>query len=572
MLDSSKPKPIGIIGGGPAGSIAALCLRKLNRDAEVFEKSKFPRYRIGESLLPGTLSILSRLGLADQLETVGFSKKRAATFIWGPNHEPWTFSFATPKTRSWTYDHAYQVERAEFDQLLLNAARERGATIHEDCEVTHVSTDNGKGGGRISWRKGTEVGTTDAPWIIDGSGRRGLIATSTGSRQFDPYFKNMAIWSYFKGGKRYSGNLKGNIFSVATNYGWIWIIPLRNDTYSVGVVTDESVNERIRETDLVTVFEEMLTTCDFTRDLLKNAERCDKIRATRDWAYEASVYATEKAFLCGDAACFIDPLFSQGVHLAAFSAVLASACIDHLIDNPEASSKVQQWYDQSYREAYNGYHEFLTAFYACNSGRPSNFWKRRAIFDEKDSRFEDKAWFASSKSLDAADTAAEIARRGMALGELWRHASGQLSDDFDEMELSLRRLRWAGDRMKQFQQMKSVRWTSPHVRLASTFKVDPLSFKLEETACLEDGAGRCFRNFPANENHRQLFESSRSQRFSFRELSRELRKAGADGLPTQITGELLEQGFLTGYDSNDQPISVENPLRFRGVGATDPLA
>ena len=567
-----KPNPIAIVGGGPAGSIAALCLARLNRDAAIYEKSKFPRYRIGESLLPGTLSILARLGLGDNLESMGFSKKRAATFIWGPNNEPWTFSFATPITQPWMYDHAYQVERTEFDELLLNAARERGVQIHEGCEVTEISLASGEKGGRISWRSGDQQRSAQAPWIIDGSGRRGLFATANRTRQFDPYFKNMALWSYYKGGKRYKGDLEGNIFSVATDQGWIWIIPLRNDIYSVGIVTDESVNQRIRASDLDTVYQELLAECEFAQDILDGADRCEKVRATRDWAYEASSYTTERVFLCGDAACFIDPLFSQGVHLAAFSAVLASAGIDYLLDNPEAALRVQDWYNQSYREAYNGYHEFLTAFYAINCSRNSDFWQRRGIAGGSDSRFDGKKWFATPSGEETTDAAEEIARRGLALGELWRHGSGQLCEDFDETELSLRRLRWAGDRMKVFKGMKFVRWTSSRVNLAASFKVDPLSFKLEKTAYLEDTEGRCFRTLPANESHRRLFESSLSQDFNFRELTRELRKAGVNNLPTQVVGEMLESGFLTGYDSDNRPLRVESPLRFSGVGARDPLA
>jgi flavin-dependent dehydrogenase len=565
MPDSSQP--IAIIGGGPAGSIAALCLRHLNREVEVFEKSKFPRYSIGEGLLPGTFSILSRLGLQEEIEKIGFSRKAAATFLWGANKEPWTFSLATPKPQPWIFDHAYQVERADFDKLLLDTARERGAIVHEECEVTAVSAETGQ----VSWRNGSDSGTTESPWIIDGSGRRGIVAKASGLRQFDPYFKNMALWSYFKGGKRFGGDLEGNPFSVATNDGWIWIIPLRDDIYSVGIVTDESITKRIKESNLEIVFEELLAECEFTQDVLADSERCDKVRATRDWAYEASQYAVDRAFLCGDSACFIDPLFSQGVHLAAYSAVLASSAIDYLLDNPAETSKVQEWYDQSYRHAYNGYHEFLSAIYAYNRDRPSEFWKTRSILDNRDDRFNGKPWFDSSADSGSGQAAEDLASRGRTLRKLWHHASGLLTDDFDETELSLRRLKWAGDRMKEFQRLKSVRWSSETVDLAPTFKVNPLSFKLEKTVLLRDEAGNLFRGFSASEELRQVLESSRSGGFTFRELARELKQAGGEGIPMQVVSEMLEQGFLTGYNSEDQPIVVENPLRFRGVGAKDSL-
>ena len=562
-----KNQKVTIIGGGPAGSVAAICLRHLNRDAQVFERATFPRYTIGESLLPGTLSILSRLGLQEAIDQVGFSRKAAATFLWGAENEPWTFSLATPKPQPYIFDHAYQVERADFDKLLLDTAKARGATVYQDREVKSVDTQSGS----FSWRNGNEEGQGDANWIIDASGRRGIVAKSAGLRTFDPYYRNMALWSYFKGGKRFSGDLEGNPFSVAIDSGWIWIIPLRNDIYSIGVVTDESVNDRIKQSGLDSVFDSLISECEFTKDILKEASRCDMVRATRDWAYEASQYTSEKAFLCGDAACFIDPLFSQGVHLAVYSATLAASAIDFLCDHPEKSESVQAWYDQTYRNAYDSYHEFLSAIYSFNRERSSTFWKDRSILDNNDRRFHRKPWFDSSRENGSGNAAESLAARGETLRTLWRHASGQLNEDFDETELSLRRLKWAGDRMKQFQKLKYVRWSGNKVELSDTFKVHPTSFKLEPTKQLSNETGLSFRGFDANESIRKTLQDSQVETITFRNLARGLKQAGAEGLPTQIVSELLEQGFLTAYDENHQPVEVENPLRFRGVGAKDPL-
>src|SRR3954470_19282669 len=128
-MDPRPQRQVVIAGGGPAGSVAALCLRKLGREVTLLERQPFPRYRIGESLLPGTISILSRLGLAELIAAANFPKKRAATFVWGDDRPPWTFPFATPKALPWVFDHAYQVNRAEFDKILLDAAAERGAEV-----------------------------------------------------------------------------------------------------------------------------------------------------------------------------------------------------------------------------------------------------------------------------------------------------------------------------------------------------------------------------------------------------------------------------------------------------------
>ena len=125
--------------------------------------------------------------------------------------------------------------------------------------------------------------------------------------------------------------------------------------------------------------------------------------------------------------------------------------------------------------------------------------------------------------------------------------------------------------MKDFQRLKRVAWSSEKVELIDTFKVNPISFKLEKTQHLADENGSQFRGFTANQELRDLFEKSKNSTLTFRELARALKKAGGDGIPGQVISELLEQGFLTGFDSNDSAVAVENPLRFRGVGAKDPL-
>ncbi len=241
------PRPlVGIVGGGPAGSVAALCLRKLGHEVILFERLEFPRYRIGESLLPGTLSILDRLGLSERIAAAGFPVKRGATFMWGADCAPFTFSFATPKTNSWTYDHSYQVTRSEFDKILLDSAVERGATVRTGHSVTGVTFGVDGQRIRLDYKSEASDGAVVVDYLIDASGLSGLLGNRHQLRRFDDFYRNLAVWSYFRGGRRYRGGLEGNIFSVAFKEGWIWIIPLKADTYSVGVVTDSQRGSRAR--------------------------------------------------------------------------------------------------------------------------------------------------------------------------------------------------------------------------------------------------------------------------------------------------------------------------------------
>ena len=567
--------PVVIAGGGPAGSIAALCLRKLGHDVVVFEREKFPRYRLGESLLPGTMSILTRLGVMDRIKAANFVRKRAATFIWGAEQAPWTFTFATPRTAPWVYDHAYQVTRAEYDQILLNAARERGADVREEHEVTDILTDGNGGPVAVSWKNGASSGTLEGDFIIDASGSRGIVATKLKLRRFDRYFQNMAVWSYYKGGKRFQGDLEGNIFSVTFKEGWIWIIPLKDDLYSVGVVTDKSASARMREIGIDTFYRECLDMCPLAMEILESAVRCEDVRVIREWAYDASSLSLGRAFLCGDSACFIDPLFSQGVHLATYSAMLAAAGIDHLYRHPQDADEIHRWYEASYREAYNRYHEFLAAFYSANSALDSTFWRNRKIAGAEDSRFAGKDWFTalSGQQVEAgAQGVDELETRAATLADLWQHNRNEVTDQFDGTELSLRRLHWAGQLMQEFRRMARITWVSDEVRLVPSFKVHPTTFALERQHFIGDEYGRTMTTYALSEDHRRLFESLKSDPLSYRELAGRLKELKGQGTPVQVIGRLTENGFLQGFDENGDPVKIQAALRFGGVGAEDDIS
>lgn len=564
-----------IVGGGPAGSVAALCLRKLGHEVVLFERLRFPRYRIGESLLPGTLSILSRLGVADRIEAAGFVKKRAATFIWGGNRPPWSFTFSTPKTTPWVFDHAYQVTRADYDRILLDAARERGAVIREACEVTDVGFAASDDAAIVTYRGAQGLETIDSDWVVDASGARGVIAQKVSQRKWDRYYRNMAVWSYFRGGRRLGGDLEGNILSVTFKEGWIWIIPLQNDVYSVGVVTGVESNARMRDVGPDTFYHECLKSCPLAADILASARQCDEVRILRDWSYEADTFSWRRGFLCGDAACFVDPLFSQGVHLATYSAMLAAAAIDHLCVNPGDAAEVHEWYRHAYREAYQRYHRFVAAFYAYNEEPDSTFWSNRKIAGSRDQRFQGKEWFASMTGHDPeveTQGLEELEQGAATLADLWRHSTHALSDQYDGTELSLRRLRWANQLLKELQGLAALRWRTQTVRLTPSFRVHPTTFKLERQLFVGDETGRVMTTYAVNEQHRTVLESLITRPLSYRELTERLRGLGGQGTPLQIVTRLIEDGLLQGYDPTGRPRTIHASLRFGGVGADDDLS
>jgi flavin-dependent dehydrogenase len=568
-------KPIVIAGGGPGGSAAALCLRKLGHDVIVLEKLKFPRYRIGESLLPGTMSILTRLGVYDKVQAAAFTVKRSATFIWGGGRPPWSFYFATPKTAPWVFDHALQVTRAEYDKILLDAAAERGADVRELHEVTDIALPSNGGPTVVKWKNGSSEGAIETDWVIDASGQRGIIAQQLNLRQWDKYYRNMAVWSYFKGGKRFKGDLEGNIFSVTFKEGWFWIIPLKDDTYSVGAVTGVEANERIREIGPQAFYEECLKQCPLAMEILESATQSDEVRVLREWSYQAKTLSRGPAFLCGDAACFIDPLFSQGVHLATYSGMLSAAAIDHLHEHPEDADEVHAWYEKSYREAYLRYHKFVAGFYACNEEPESRFWGSRKIEGAKDQRFEGKEWFTalSGQNVEAGAAGVDELEQGAStLAYLWQHGTKEINDEYDDSELSKRRVLWANQLLKQFQSLSAIHWASNEVRLVPSFRVGQMSFKLERQHFIGDEHGRTMRAYALSDEHRTVLESLKTQPLSFKELTERLKGLPGQGTPLQIVGRLFEEHFLYGFDKAGTQVKIQSALRFGGVGAEDDIS
>lgn len=575
-MGANGKRPVVVIGGGPAGSTAALCLRKLGHEVIVYERFKFPRYRIGESLLPGTCAILTRLGVFDKVQAANFTVKRTATFIWGGGRPPWSFTFSTPKTAPWVFDHAYQVTRAEYDQILLNAAAERGAQVHEATEVTDVQLGANGDPAVIAWKNGAGEGKVEADWVIDASGARGVVAQQLNVRRYDNYYRNMAVWSYFKGGKRFKGDLEGNIFSVTWKEGWMWIIPLKDDVYSVGVVTGMESNARIREIGQEAFFHEAIQSCPLAVEILAAAKQCDEVRVLREWSYESKELSHGRAFLCGDSGCFIDPLFSSGVHLATYSATLAAAAIDHLWEHPQDEAEVRAWYDRMYRDAYLRYHKFVAGFYACNEEPNSKFWSSRHIEGAKDQRFGGKEWFTalSGQNVEAdASGVEEVEEGATALAELWQHSTKEISDRYDDTELSVRRLTWAAQLTKQFQSMQTVKWMSQEVRLVPSFKVNPASFKLERQYFLGDENGRMMTAYALTPEHHAVFQGLLAQPASYNELTARLKKIeGGQGTPYQILGRLHEQGMIRGYNKDGKIVHIRQALRFGGVGSEDDIS
>ncbi len=312
--------------------------------------------------------MLDDIGVLPAVEAAGFVKKWGATMSWGRGPEPWSWYFKETNRR---FPHSYQVWRPRFDQILLDHAADCGVAVHcgEAVTAVHAGAVTLAGGGRV-----------EAAMVVDASGQRALVATARGLREWDSAFRNLAVYGYFDGGRHLDPPADGNIFIEATAHGWLWKIPLAGGVSSVGAVVDRDYGAgRIRRIGLEPFFSEQIASASRTHELLDGADRRKGLTAVRDWSYCAKSMVGDDFVMVGDAACFIDPLFSTGVHLAVSGAHLAAAYVTTALSEPHLRAAAGAAYERLYTNQYAHFRELAKLFYASNRTSDSYFWEARRI-------------------------------------------------------------------------------------------------------------------------------------------------------------------------------------------------
>jgi flavin-dependent dehydrogenase len=343
----------------------------------LFERERFPREHIGESLLPASMPLLEALGAMPAIERAGFVKKWGAVMVWGSGEEPWSWHFSETNRR---YPHAYQVWRPQFDQILLDNSRAAGVEVREGCRVTEAQFDGETVTGlRYLDENGAEQ-LCRARFVVDASGQAGLLGRTLRLRRSDPYFRNLAAYGYYTGAAPLSESERGNIFIESYEHGWCWAIPLHTGWTSVGFVVDsERGQEGIRRDGLEGFFKSQLAQARYTADRLSAATLVSGPIVVRDWSYVSDEVAGDGYVLAGDAACFVDPLFSSGVHLALSAGVMAAAYVTSALRDPTLRAPAGQVYKELYYRQYGNFRELAKLFYASNRSVESYFWEARRI-------------------------------------------------------------------------------------------------------------------------------------------------------------------------------------------------
>lgn len=367
---SGSPDVI-VIGGGPSGSATATLLAQKGYAVTLVERDRFPRFHIGESLIPHTYFVLQRLGLLETMKASHFTKKYSVQFVseHGRLSEPFHFDQHDPHESSQTW----QVRRSEFDHLLLENARKHEVTVFEETRVLDVLFEGTKAVGvRVRDRAGQEREIRSRV-VVDASGQSSLILHKLGIREWDPVLKKAAVWTYWKGAHREPGNDGGATLVLQTKgkAGWFWYIPLHDDIVSVGVVASADYLLKNRSSrDLETIYFEEVDRCAGLKPRLEGATRCDEFRAQKEYSYRSTKVAGDGWVMVGDAFGFLDPLYSSGVLLALTSASMAADAIgDALAANDTSEKRLRSWEDR-YVKGMDRMRRLVVEFYAgLNFGR-----------------------------------------------------------------------------------------------------------------------------------------------------------------------------------------------------------
>src|SRR5260370_20272421 len=351
---------VAIIGGGPAGSTAAALLARAGRRVIVFEREKFPRFHIGESLLPFSMKAFTRLGLHEKFLRAGFMKKFGGEIL-GACSEPGTKFYFKDGYRSQT-DHAYQVTRGDFDKVLLDHAAECGAEVHEQTSVDRVEFS--KDDVELAVRSNPESfrNSIRARYVVDASGRTSVLGRQFKIKKTYNHLQKLSIFAHYEVAWRAEG-IDGTLTVLIRAVDrWFWLIPLSAERTSIGVVLD---SETFRESKLSAedFLEQALAEQPIIAKRMTNARRVSKTYVEADFSYRSAPLYGDRWLLTRDAAGFIDPIFSSGVFLAVFSGEKCADALNEVLDHPRKAKRLFARYERSVNRAMDVYLRFVNAWY-----------------------------------------------------------------------------------------------------------------------------------------------------------------------------------------------------------------
>jgi flavin-dependent dehydrogenase len=348
---------VAVIGGGPGGSTVATHLARGGLRVGLFEREAFPRFKVGESLVPATMLLLERLGVLEPVAQGGFQVKYGASF-----HDQETglgHSFYFLRGMPWP-NWTYNVPRAEFDTILLEHARKQGVQVHQPASVGAVAFD--AEGVTLEADSGGERTSCRARFLVDASGRDGFLAGRVGRRQRVPNLGKVALFAHYRGADRFPGIEEGNLRVYLFEGGWFWWIPFSNDVTSVGAVLHaRAVREHAGPPE--ELFASMVRRCRAVDEHLARAERVTPIYRAANFAYTNAPIVGDRFLCVGDAIAFIDPIFSSGVFIAIRTAELAAESIREAFADGRFSARRFAPYERRVWRGVAPFFKFIHKYY-----------------------------------------------------------------------------------------------------------------------------------------------------------------------------------------------------------------
>lgn len=343
-----------VIGGGPGGSTAATLLARKGFSVVLLERERFPRFQIGESLLPYNNDLFDRLGVTSQLAQGRFFPKYGAEFVTGDGAVSNIFRFDSNLAER--YHSSFQVKRADFDHLLLRNAAASGVEVREETPVTSVDLSDPK----RAVVKTTSGETLEARFVVDASGHSALLGNRVGGKQPVEELKKVATFAHYRNVRLRDGRDAGNTIIVVLQNGWFWMIPLADDVTSIGLVVDR---DHFTSCGLTPeqLLDHTIATTPFVAERMTGSDRTTQVYVRRDFSFQMRNVAGENYALVGDAAGFLDPIFSTGVFIAMKSADVASEAIESRLRR--GNMRALRAYERSVHQAMEKYFHFISNFY-----------------------------------------------------------------------------------------------------------------------------------------------------------------------------------------------------------------
>ena len=349
---------VAIIGGGPAGSTAATLLAKAGRKVIVLEREKFPRFHIGESLLPYSTRAFDRLGVRQKLDDA-FLPKYGGEIVAACGTRGIKFYFKDGLLTN--RDRAYQVTRSEFDKLLLDHSQENGAEVREETEVKKIDFEKDRA--RIDIESvGGERSTLEAKYVMDCTGRQTFLGTAMKMKKSYDHLQKFSVFAHFENVDRAEG-IDGTLIRMVRGIDrWFWMIPLTPTKMSIGVVMD-TATFRAMKLSPEAALEKCINEQPMVLERMNNAERVSQVYSAGDYSYRNKKLFGDRWILAGDAAGFIDPVFSSGVFLAVMSAEKAADTLDEVLSDESKKARLFKAYAKRVNRIMDMYLTFVSSWY-----------------------------------------------------------------------------------------------------------------------------------------------------------------------------------------------------------------